>query len=324
MQDATRPYVEKMRQFGGVHAEWDRIDVLAGMGDLMQKGYHIKADTGLIGIKRAHGFNTPWIHVKQVCEKRCGIDHQIKFEKFGFIPPRCMQCWKVVAMPRTLKELFELEKLERVLDRPSKCGIEVRDYTPRHYGGYFYNNSLEEGRERYTEVREAVSDMISPDIKVILKRACTEMEMKFGNAGFWYMPPEWQDMDTIIEDRFESSATIAGKQADYVVARVKKEWMKWAFSNGDMTYKEFNGGKDMFPDYQYFHEGDIQEIKNELAAAQAMAAGLDPEKAVEFRHLSKEFTEKHGMKPSDASLMLGMPEHNFFDYGTVTGQDGVR
>ena len=321
MYDKQRHYVENKRQMAGNYAEWNKLDILTPMAEMMNQGFHINAETGMIGIKRAHGFQTPWVHVKQAPSKRCGIDHQIKFEKFGYVPPRCMQCWKVVVMPRTLKELFELEQLEHGMQRPSKCGIEVRNYTPRHYGGYFYNNSLEEGRECYDAVRKEVDNHMSKDIKVLLKRACTEMEMKCGNAGFWNLTAQDLEIDAIIEDRVENSAAISSKQADYVIAHVKNEWMKWAFSNGDMTYKEFNGGQDMFPDYQFFHEGDIEEIKEEMAIAQAMAAGLDPEKAKEFRILTGNFLGANGMKSADAGKMLGMFEKNYWSPMAVGGQD---
>jgi len=321
MHDKERNYVENQRQMGGEYRKWNKLDILTPMNSMMHQGYHINAETGMICIKRAHGFQTPWVHVVQTPTKRCGIDHQIKFEKFGFIPPRCLQCWKVVVMPRTLKELFQLEQVEYVLQRPSKCGIEVRNYTPRHYGGYFYNDSVEEGRECYEVVREAVNDMISPEVGVILKRGCTEMEMKCGNAGFWHITPEHLELDQIIEDRVENSAAISSKQADYVVAHVKNEWMKWAFSHGDMTYKEFNGGMNMFPDYQYFHEGDINQIKEELALAQAMGSNIDPEVTKNFRILTGKFMEDNNLNAKQIGAMVGMYEKNYFEPMAIGGQD---
>jgi len=322
MIDNTRPYVEKVRQWGGKAAEWNKLDVISNVEDMLGRGYYIKTDSGMIGMKKSHGYRTPWIHVKQACSKRCGIDHTIKFEKFGYIPPRCMQCWKVVVMPRTIVELVKLEELERIMNRPSKCGIEVRNYTPRHYGGYFYNDSLEEGRECYTAVREAVSDMISPDVNVILKRACTEFEMKFGNSGFWGVTPEVQELDDIIETRFENPAILSSKQPDYVKAWVRKEWQKYAFANGDETYLEINGGVPMFEDYQKYHEGDINEIKEEMAIAQAYATkGINPEKTTEFRHLALDYAKANGMEPKDLSLMLGMYDRNYFEPFMIKGAD---
>ena len=313
LHDMDRPIIEQARQFGGQHAVWNKYDIMTRLNELMGRLYYLDATLGQFTSKLAVGWQTPWIHIKQACTKRCNLDTGVKFEKFGFIAPRCLQCWKVVVMPRTLKELFQLLALERSLNRPSKCGIELRNYTPRHYGGYFYNNSLEEGRECYTEVREAVSDAISPDVTVILKRGCTEFEMSKGNAALWSITPEELEMDTIIEDRFVNNTPLASKQPDMVEAYVHKEWMKWAFSNGDKTYLEYNGGVPMFPEYQNFHEHDIEDLKHDMALAQGMANGINPEHTDEYRVITGNFLREKGLTGEAAGHMLGIMNKNYFE-----------
>jgi len=223
--------------------------------------------------------------------------------------------------PRTLKELFLLLQLQKIMDVPSKCGIELRNYTPRHYGGYFYTDSIEEGQVRYKEVREAVNDQISPDVGVLLKRGCTEFEMVKGNAGFWTITEADLEIDKLIEDRFTNNTCLSGKQPDFVEALIKKEWIKFAFSNGDMTYKEFNGGVDMFPQYQHFHDVDVDAAKREMAMAQAMGNNIDPAVTDEFRVLTGNFLVEKGLVGKDAGQMLGLFERNYFEPSVIGGHD---
>ena len=321
LHDMDRPNIEAVRQFGGQHREWDKLDIIARLGSSMSTLYKLDPATGQFTSNLAVGWQTPWLHIRQATAKRCNIDSQVKFERFGFIAPRCLQCWKIVVSPRTLKELFQLLQLEKQFDVASKCGIELRNYTPRHYGGYFYTNSIEEGQARYKEVREAVDDMISPDVDVILKRGCTEFEMVKGNSGFWHITPEQLETDKIIEDRFVNLTPLASKQPDVVESYVKKEWIKYAYSIGDETYQEFNGGLRMFPDYQKFHNVDAEAAKREMALAQAMGNNIDPTVTDEFRVLTGNFLKEKGLQPQDAGQMIGLMDRNYFEPAVLGGHD---
>ena len=155
------------------------------------------------------------------------------------------------------------------MDVPSKCGIEMRDYTPKHYGGYFYTHSLEEGRERYEQVRKGVDEAIDggKDLSVILKRGCTEYEMIKGPSVYWHNTAEESKMLELI-DAFVDLSRSNNRQSEMVKNSVRLKWALWAHSNGDFTYKELNNGKALFPDYVKYHEGDIEDIKKDLESAQ--------------------------------------------------------
>jgi len=114
---------------------------------------------------------------------------------------------------------------------------------------------------------------------------------------------------------------LSGKQPDFVEALIKKEWIKFAFSNGDMTYKEFNGGVDMFPQYQHFHDVDVDAAKREMAMAQAMGNNIDPAVTDEFRVLTGNFLVEKGLVGKDAGQMLGLFERNYFEPSVIGGHD---
>lgn len=265
------------------------------------------------GIKehRAMLFNTPWCHAKGTPRKHCGLDHQVTFNTWGVIPKRCLSCWKVTVTPNSFKQLMQLEVLQKNMDVPSKCGIELRDYTPKFYGGYFYNHSIDEGRERYEQVRNAVNNEIEggKDISVILKRGCTEYEMVKGPSPFWHNTKEEEEFLELVEAFVEVPRGNA-RQSELVKTNVRLKWALWAHANGDFTYKELNNGESLFPDYVKYHEGDLDGIKTELAAAQASALeGIPNDVSFKFLKLAQWFAKKNEIEPSQiGSLFKGTEE----------------
>lgn len=252
------------------YAKCVEADLITKMaGPLRQNGYYLSYEGVFRRQATAVGLDTPWHHIKHLRTKKCGLDHNIKFNIFGYVPPRCLECWKVVVSPRTLKELFLLLDVEKSLERPAKCGIEIRNYTPRLYGGYFYNNSLEEGRARYEEVRKAVSEHISPDVGVILKRACTEYEMILGPSPAWIMTAKQHRLDERIENIVDTYTPNTTGQTPECVAQVHTHWIEWAWKHQDPTVSEYLGDEDLYPATVTYHDGDIRQIKADLMRARA-------------------------------------------------------
>jgi hypothetical protein len=182
---------------------------------------------------------TPWIFVRPRDYNQCQIWHHILFERIGIFPPLCLECYKVVVKPRNFKETIILLELQtNHSKRFCKVGFEERPYTFGSWGGYFYCRGLEEGQEVYQEVREMVDKFISPDVKVTLKRGCTEFEMKFGDSDKWTVPEEsviWADL----VDRFVDHPKFKGQPGilkQHVIAR----WATEAYRQGDDTVLEFN------------------------------------------------------------------------------------
>jgi len=205
--------------------------------------------------------NTPWNHTRPDPRLKCTLDHSILFNEYGIISTRCLNCWKVVVTPRTFSELLTLEKLQIQMDCASKCGVEVRDYVPKFYGGYFYNVGPEAGLNRYKQVRESISDIISPDVSVILKRGCTEYEYAKGTQ--WSISEDQLGIQQMI-DLLVSINNGLMDQPNFVKSHVRRSWMLWAHMNGDFSYMEYNGGKKLFPDYKQYQNMSLEEIKESI------------------------------------------------------------
>ena len=152
----------------------------------------------------------PWVHVKSTIGFDCGLWHQITFNlvvpnlppEQKFVPRHCHNCWKVCVKLKTLQQLFNLHEMQKKLNRPSKCGIEVRESVPGLYGGYFYNKSFQAGLKCYDKVKAAMlkNEFLAPLVdevdehgrttRVILKRGCTEFEHLIGDSNKWVVTPE--------------------------------------------------------------------------------------------------------------------------------------
>lgn len=318
------PQIYTKMQYGGAIQKWNTRDWYSILEPLRSAGFAWDPTTMTMqqmGVKHIAS-NTPWVHCRGAASKRCQLDHNILFNIYGIIPKRCLECWKVVVTPKSFKELLQLEWLEKKLDVPSKCGIEMRDYTPKFYGGYFYNDSIEEGRECYDKVKDAVRENISEETAegVILKRGCTEYEMIKGPSPFWHLTKEQEDFCRDITHfiKYEHSNH---NQPDLIKNHVHMKWVLWAHMNGDMSYKEFNGDKELFPDYVRYNEGDIEDIKRDLAVAQAQAkAGVSFEDSSEFITKTFEWAAKKKIHPQHLTTILGADDSNPLEWGSVLKQ----
>jgi hypothetical protein len=208
-------------------------------------------------------YNSPWVHTKSDYRINCFLWKEIIFhgivEKHippdrRFVPMGCQQCYKVVVRPKTLKQLFALEKIQAKMGHPSKCGIELRKEVFGNYGGYFYNRGLEEGLACYKKVRSAISmnSILGKEIKVILKRGCTEMEHCVGPSDKWLVSKEQIDLEVMINNNFVDDLPVL-TQSENVKNDVRQRWIEHAYSIGDETMYDYNDGQPLYPEYVTYH-----------------------------------------------------------------------
>ena len=248
----------KALKWKGMAKEISDKDIITKLSVIEGPIYYWDANREILA-RHNHKYNmvhhTPWIHQKSSVYKRCGFDHNICFNYFGIIPHRCLECWKVVVFPRTLKELFELTEFQFGCGRPCKCGIDVRSYTSKLYSGYFYNNSVEEGMECYHWLRKEMTDLFDEDFLVIYKRGCTEFELTFGPSNQWVIPEGQLDLEAEIFKLFNRYVTHnPPKQPSVMLPSIKLRWIQWAWQNADDTYKLYTNGEPLHrPPYTYQH-----------------------------------------------------------------------
>lgn len=198
-------------------------------------------------LKPAIRFETstsPWFHIKVPTNRFCMLWHDIYFKHFGFVPKGCLKCWKVVLTThtdpekQTVADLFRLKDFLISLNMPSKCGCDVRQYTPSRYDGFIYADSLTEGRLYYDMVEPKLRKVF-PEAGIILKRSCTEFEHRYPDSTTWDNKKDWQAaeeyLDYIIDthDQFEFPGLMAHADADTF-----RFWIEYAYGIGDSSWRE--------------------------------------------------------------------------------------
>jgi hypothetical protein len=191
------------------------------------------------------------------------IRHMAVFNAFGAIPKYCFECYKVVIAPRTIVELFKLlmsyKKLKLPNDNTRKCMVETRNYSSGSYKGFVYCRGMEDGNEVYRIVRQTVSEDISPEIPVILKRGCSEYgqvypeyaQMDPGKARLEYKK-NWQFYEDFVDANFvfeKLDTSDSGSETDFHSRELfaMQFWLRYAATIGDMSYLIMTGGKVLEP-----------------------------------------------------------------------------
>ena len=215
----------------------------------------------------------PWSHTNSSYQMQCYWWKDVTFHEIvekqlpkdrWFVPLGCLDCYKVVVKPKTVEQLFALEKLQHRLNLPSKCGIELRKEVFGNYGGYFYNRGLANGLTCYFTVKNAISkdEILKPilndvdengvPVRCILKRACTEMEHGVGPSDKWQPTEEQVDFEMELAQHFVNDVPVL-RQSDMVLQEVHLKWIERAFNVGDETVAKYNDGKPLHPGYVTYH-----------------------------------------------------------------------
>jgi len=189
-------------------------------------------------------WKTPWIFISQPRKKFCWLWNEIYCQHFGLIPTPCrFNCWKTVIKPPNVKGLFHLYDVLKMVELPSKCGIDVRPYTFGSWAGFIYGDTLAQGKRYYKTVREHLPD----DFSVILKRGCTEME-QVKPSDEWDDIEQWELWrENELNDFFEFEE-MEFRQPDWLRRDIQEKWIERAIEIGDETAREMAEAKSGNPD----------------------------------------------------------------------------
>jgi len=184
--------------------------------------------------------------------------HFAVFNKFEVIPKYCFECYKVLVEPRTVVELFKLlivmEKINLLNDNTRKVMVEGRVGITGAYKGYVYCRGLKEGGEVLDIVRQVVSDEISPDVHVVLKRGCSEFVLahpayspKEPDAVIMEYDEDWQVHEDSLDRELGINRDDPVRKPDNVAPYSPAEiwamcyWVRYAATIRDMSYLTLTG-----------------------------------------------------------------------------------
>lgn len=171
------------------------------------------------------------------------------------VPSHCHHCWKIVASPENVQQLFHIDELQEQMGYESKCGGELRGTTARCWGAYWYARSLHEGRDCYREVRSRMDDdPILRPVKLILKRGCTEYEVDKvqGGTDKWFITPDQEHLEKLFYDLVLFDEPY--DQQPEVIIDIKQQWIEHAAAMGDPTADIYNDGKPIIAPVKTYHE----------------------------------------------------------------------
>jgi hypothetical protein len=255
----------------------DKINMV--ITKLMSNNALERSNVGKLALRTQPGAaNTPWYFIRHGLNRDCLKWHDLYFDQFEIIPASCMQCWKVVIYTngdpakQYVKDLFKLRDFLITAQLPSKCGIDVRRFTPHRYAGFIYGDSVEQGLEHHKFVDEAIRETL-PDAKVILKRACTEFEQKHPDSSRWLLTEYQLELEHRLEDLFDrTTVPTADTQGDFHQSQVLKTWVEYSHGIGDTTWREAlinegyeDPGEHLFPPARTYHDMTAEEIYKLLA-----------------------------------------------------------
>jgi hypothetical protein len=181
------------------------------------------------------------------------------FKRFEVIPKYCFDCYKVLVTPRNVVEHFKLlmilEKIELPNDNRRKCMVEEREQFSGTYKGYIFCQGIDEGNEVCKIVRKAVSEDISPQVSVTLKRGCSEYAQTYPEYArikpasvIMQYRKDWQAQEDFFDNNFiVRSERVVDVTADGLTQYTRREilcmqyWLCYAATIGDTSYLAISG-----------------------------------------------------------------------------------
>jgi hypothetical protein len=161
----------------------------------------------------------------------CILWHDIMWNNFKEIAPRCLNCWKVVINFPCVADLYKFYKLiQSETNFYGKCGFDRRKYTKGYYKAFIYNDSYEEAMEKYKILCKLV-----PESKwVIVKRGCTEFEDKIPSTQ-WVLTKNAKYIADKIAELIEPVPKAVSKP--WMDKKIY-DWFRLAAAAGDTSYEK--------------------------------------------------------------------------------------
>lgn len=223
------------------------FDVLGPIRHLLDRGIYWISKEGLIESRTSISHESPWLFGARPDDRRCRFWGAVIFPFYGFVPKGCHNCWKVVGHPKNLEEAIEVWKFQKKLGLPSKTGMEQRNYSGHLSGwsSFWYaplGGGLEGGRRFFESIKRALrKEFGSGAMKIGLKKGCTEMEQKAGPTDQWEYRIDHEIKEKLIEAAY--APTIDAEVPLMLEVSIKRQWIEWAATHGDMSYLKYTNGK---------------------------------------------------------------------------------
>lgn len=166
------------------------------------------------------------------------------------VPFGCRNCYKVKVTSKTLRQLMAVNEISQEFSCLAKSGAEVDNPENQSlYGTYFYLLGLEKARALYKKLRRMIDahPKLGPKVKAVIKRGCTNYERSCGPSNNYTFDPRLSEIEEYFFARFAEQKPKTNIRKDFDDAMKLLKMARTAYRIGDDTYKDFTGGKDLFP-----------------------------------------------------------------------------
>ena len=195
----------------------------------------------------------PHLETKGEFSPRCGFLNKFMFTSiYGAkaVPIGCRDCYKVKVTSTTLRQLMAVHKISETFPGKAKSGAEAGNQENQSlYGTYFYLLGLDKARALYHPLRGEIDadPQLGAAMKVVIKRGCTNYEHACGPSDRYTFDPRLADIERYFWARFVDKKPISAIEQKFDHAIRLMLMVRAAYQIGDDTYKDFTGGKDLFP-----------------------------------------------------------------------------
>lgn len=193
----------------------------------------------------------------------------------GTVPIGSRDCYKVKVTPDSLRQLMAVKEVAEGFACSSKSGSEVdKSNTQSLYASYFYLLGLDKARTVYKRLRGLIDahPKLGPSVKMVIKRGCTNYEHACGPSDQYTFDPQLADVESYFWRRFVRKKS--AMQKPHREALTLLSLARIAYRIGDDTYKDFTGGKDLFPPTVSYDPND-PAIAGDDAAPEGKTASDD-------------------------------------------------
>ena len=198
-------------------------------------------------------------------ERPCGFLNRFMFSHvYGetAVPFGCRNCYKVKVTASTLRELVAVKEISEEFSCAAKSGPEVDNpENQSRYGTYFYLLGLEKARAVYRKLRGMIDahPKLGPGVKAVIKRGCTNYERSCGPSDKYTFDPRLAEIEDYFFAQFVDKRTKKDITKELDDAMKLLKMVQTAYRIGDDTYKDFTGGKELFPPTVTYDPDDTED-----------------------------------------------------------------
>ena len=208
------------------------------------RGYHLSFNDGII--KPNHDLNQkvagfPWIFSGDGGQMICPLWQTLHWGTFQYLPAYCaFNCHKVMIIPNTVKELFEVHEFLEDYGFNSKAGLDMRPYTFGMLKAFIYCDNYKTAKHREKIAKSELNGCI-----IFTKKGCTEFENKLPSDKWKKVKPDI-NLESALKNDVDHGPFIDGVgikldrpfcQPEWAKDIIRLHWAQSAYASGDPHWK---------------------------------------------------------------------------------------